>query len=42
MPFGLTNASSTFQRLTNQVFFDVLDQYIVLYLNDILVYSSSL
>ena len=42
MPFSLTNAPSTFQRLMNQVFFDVLDQYVEVYLDDILVYSSSL
>ena len=42
MPFGLVNAPSTFQRLMNQVFFDVLDQQVVVYLNNIFVYSSSL
>ena len=32
MPFRLTNAPSTFHSLMNQVFFNVLDQYIVVYL----------
>ena len=42
MPFGLNNALSTFQRLINQAFFDLFDQYVVVYLDNILVYSSNL
>ncbi|KAJ1130407.1 hypothetical protein NDU88_008760 [Pleurodeles waltl] len=39
MPFGLTNAPSVFQRFMDSVFSDVLNQYVVIYLDDILIYS---
>ena len=42
MPFGLTNASATFCTLMNQVFHDYLDKFVVIYLDDIMVYSLSL
>src|SRR5271154_6421766 len=42
MPFGLTNAPSSFQRFMNTIFGDLLDVYIVVYLDDILIFSSSL
>ena len=42
MSFGLTNAPTTFCTLMNQVFHDYLDKFVVIYLDDIMVYSSSL
>ena len=40
MPFGLCNAPSTFQRLMNHVLADLLDVSVIVYLNDILVFSE--
>ena len=42
MPFGLTNAPVTFCNLMNDVLFDDLDAFVVIYLNDIVVYSQTL
>lgn len=41
MSFGLTNASVVFMDLMNQVFRPYLDKSVVVFINDILVYSSS-
>ncbi|MBW0467762.1 hypothetical protein O181_007477 [Austropuccinia psidii MF-1] len=41
MPFGLTNASAPFQNLVNDIFADFLDMFVVVYLDDIMVFSSS-
>ena len=40
MPFGLTNAPSAFQRFMNDIFSDMLDVHVIIYLDDILVYSD--
>ncbi|MBW0559857.1 hypothetical protein O181_099572, partial [Austropuccinia psidii MF-1] len=41
MPFGLTNAPSSFQNLVNDIFADFLDIFVVVYLDDIMFFSSS-
>ena len=42
MAFRLSNAPSTFQHLMNQTFFDLLDHFVVVYLDDILVFGELL
>ncbi|MBW0571429.1 hypothetical protein O181_111144 [Austropuccinia psidii MF-1] len=41
MPFGLTNAQASFQNLVNNTFADFLDVFVVVYLDDIMVFSTS-
>jgi len=42
MPFGLKNAPATFQHFINNVLCDYLDDFVISYIDDILIYSKSL
>ncbi|MBW0473269.1 hypothetical protein O181_012984 [Austropuccinia psidii MF-1] len=40
MPFGLTNAPASFQSIVNDIFADFLDIFVVVYLDDIIVFPN--
>src|SRR5882724_5396148 len=42
MPEGLTNAPAAFQRFMNNIFVDMVDAIVIIYLDDILIYPDNI
>jgi hypothetical protein len=42
MPFGLTNVPTIFQHLMNDIFHEYLDDFMVCYIDDILILSKNM
>jgi len=42
MPFGLTNEPVVFQRLMNDIFHEYLDDFVVCYIDDILIFLKNM
>ena len=41
MPFGLANDPAAFQSFINEIFFCYIDKFVIIYLDDILIYSQN-
>ena len=42
MPFGLCNAPATFQAIIDDLLHDILDEGVIVYLDDILIYVENM